>query len=62
MGRQTWCLLGNRLYWENYVYEYLLVFVNILKMDRSFPCKNETAQMVVKKIIEIFFQDLECQK
>jgi hypothetical protein len=32
------------------VYEYLLVFVNILKIDRNFPCKNDTAQIVTKKI------------
>jgi hypothetical protein len=48
---------------KKYVYEYLLVFVNILKMDRSFPCKNETAQIVIKKLLKkIFFQGSECQK
>jgi hypothetical protein len=53
LRRQTWCLLGNRL--KKYVYEYLLVFVDILKMDRSFPCKNETAQIVIKKLLKNFF-------
>ena len=54
MRRQTWHLLKNRLYWKKYVYEYLLVFVNDLMIDRTFSCKNETAQIVIKKIIKNF--------
>jgi hypothetical protein len=34
------------------VYEYLLVFVNDLMIDRTFSCKNETAQIVIKDIIK----------
>lgn len=35
------------------MYEYLLVFVNVLKIDKSFSLlKNETDQIVIKKIVK----------
>jgi hypothetical protein len=52
------------IYWKvDFTEENTFWFLRtFLKWIEVFPCKNETAQMVVKKIIEIFFQDLECQK
>jgi hypothetical protein len=56
------------IYWEidftekKYVCKYLLFFVNILKIDRSFSCKNENAQIVIKKIIKEKFSKVKSAK
>jgi hypothetical protein len=56
-----------RIYWEvrpgKYGCKYILAFVGTFsRWVEDFPCKIETAHMVVKKILNNFFQCSECQK
>jgi hypothetical protein len=48
---------------KKYEYKYILAFVDMfLRWIKTFPYKNKTARMVIKKIIKFSFQGLECQK
>jgi hypothetical protein len=62
-GETNLASMASRLYQRKYGYKYLLAFVNMIsRCIEAFHCKNETAQIVVKKIIEKNFQVSECQK
>ena len=48
-------LLKNRLYWKNMCMNTFWFLWTFSRWIEAFPCKNETAQIVIKKLLKKFF-------